>query len=76
MAKAFDSVLQTLRARGDLDRFWNFDYTDDGLLEMFTKAMNETNFRGVTVSIRKAASNESFIMLIYTSAFKGTGHYW
>ncbi|XP_033638880.1 gamma-aminobutyric acid type B receptor subunit 2-like [Asterias rubens] len=52
MAKAFDSVLETLRARGDLDRFWNFDYTDDGLLEMFTKAMNETNFRGVTGSVQ------------------------
>ncbi|XP_038053472.1 gamma-aminobutyric acid type B receptor subunit 2-like [Patiria miniata] len=48
MARALDSVLRTLRDRGELARFQQFNYSDDGLLEMFSKAMNETNFRGVT----------------------------
>ena len=51
MARAMDSVLRTLSARGDLARFKNFNYSDTRLLEMFSKAMNETNFRGVTVKL-------------------------
>ncbi|XP_022094222.1 gamma-aminobutyric acid type B receptor subunit 2-like isoform X2 [Acanthaster planci] len=48
MARALDSVLQALRYRGELARFQGFNYSDDVLLEMFSKAMNDTNFRGVT----------------------------
>ena len=58
MALAIDRVIAALREQGELHRFDNFDYRDEDILELFSKAMNETNFRGVTVR-RKTVPHES-----------------
>ena len=49
MALAIDKVISGLREDNELYRFDNFDYEDEEILNRFSRAMNETNFRGVTV---------------------------
>ena len=65
MALAIDNVINTLKTRGELHRFEHFDYEDEEMLDLFSRAMNETNFRGVTVKISLFLLYRRYVSFIY-----------
>ncbi|XP_030849459.1 gamma-aminobutyric acid type B receptor subunit 2 [Strongylocentrotus purpuratus] len=48
MALAINHVIKMFEKENNLDAFFDFKYDDQKMLDHFSKAMNETNFPGVT----------------------------
>lgn len=67
MALAINHVIKMFEKENNLDAFFDFKYDDQKMLDHFSKAMNETNFPGVTVSFFFYCY--SFFLLPYSFLF-------